>query len=309
MPETHSQSCDVLVVGGGPAGIAAATRAAERGLKTVLVDDNLQLGGQIWRAPAGRPLELNRQATVWIDKLKDSKATIHLENRVVARVSERQVLVEGKSGAKEISYGDLIIATGARERFLPFPGWTLPNVTGAGGLQALVKGGLPVSRKKIVVAGSGPTVAGSRRILKEKRCGRRRRLRTGFTTEDPSLPLTVGERTRQGSASSAIPHQVWQAPRTTSVGGRLPRRDPISWNGLSLPTGFDAKKSPAIFSHVVSGWSRILNCRRFSAATFATGGWQSMNICVLPKKTYSQLARLQGSADWKCHCLRVRSPG
>jgi NADPH-dependent 2,4-dienoyl-CoA reductase/sulfur reductase-like enzyme len=168
MPETHSQSCDVLVVGGGPAGIAAATRAAERGLKTILVDDNLQLGGQIWRAPAGRPLELSDQATAWIARLRASQATIHLESRVVARVSERQVLVEGKSGAKEISYGDLIIATGARERFLPFPGWTLPNVTGAGGLQALVKGGLPVSGKKILIAGSGPLLLAVAAFLKKR---------------------------------------------------------------------------------------------------------------------------------------------
>ena len=50
----------------------------------------------------------------------------------------------------------LILATGARERFLPFPGWTLPNVMGAGGLQALAKSGLPVAGKRMVVAGSGP---------------------------------------------------------------------------------------------------------------------------------------------------------
>ena len=53
-------------------------------------------------------------------------------------------------------YDILMLATGARERFLPFPGWTLPNVMGAGGLQALVKNGLPVDGKKIVIAGSGP---------------------------------------------------------------------------------------------------------------------------------------------------------
>ena len=49
-----------------------------------------------------------------------------------------------------------MLATGARERFLPFPGWTLPNVMGAGGLQAMVKSGLPIAGKRVVVAGSGP---------------------------------------------------------------------------------------------------------------------------------------------------------
>jgi NADPH-dependent 2,4-dienoyl-CoA reductase/sulfur reductase-like enzyme len=55
-----------------------------------------------------------------------------------------------------LSYAKLILAIGARERFLPFPGWTLPNVMGAGGLQALVKTGLPIEDKRVAVAGSGP---------------------------------------------------------------------------------------------------------------------------------------------------------
>jgi NADPH-dependent 2,4-dienoyl-CoA reductase/sulfur reductase-like enzyme len=55
-----------------------------------------------------------------------------------------------------LTFDRLILATGARERFLPFPGWTLPGVMGAGGLQALVKGGLPISGSRVVVAGSGP---------------------------------------------------------------------------------------------------------------------------------------------------------
>jgi NADPH-dependent 2,4-dienoyl-CoA reductase/sulfur reductase-like enzyme len=49
-----------------------------------------------------------------------------------------------------------VLATGAREKFLPFPGWTLPNVMGAGGLQAMVKSGLPIRGKRVVVAGTGP---------------------------------------------------------------------------------------------------------------------------------------------------------
>ena len=62
----------------------------------------------------------------------------------------------------------MILATGARELFLPFPGWTLPNVMGAGGLQALVKSGLPIEGKSVVVAGSGPLLLAVAALLKKK---------------------------------------------------------------------------------------------------------------------------------------------
>ena len=66
------------------------------------------------------------------------------------------LLAEADHDLFEMRYRNLILATGARERFLPFPGWTLPNVMGAGGLQALVKSGLPIQGKRVVVAGTGP---------------------------------------------------------------------------------------------------------------------------------------------------------
>jgi NADPH-dependent 2,4-dienoyl-CoA reductase/sulfur reductase-like enzyme len=79
-----------------------------------------------------------------------------LSTRVVARLTESRVLAENGSGAIEIAFCSAIFATGARELMLPFPGWTLPNVFAAGGLQALVKSGFPVQGKRIVIAGTGP---------------------------------------------------------------------------------------------------------------------------------------------------------
>ena len=78
------------------------------------------------------------------------------ETRVVDSPASGVLHAECAEGPIELQYGKLILATGARERFLPFPGWTLPNVMGAGGLQALVKGGVSVEGKRVVVAGSGP---------------------------------------------------------------------------------------------------------------------------------------------------------
>jgi NADPH-dependent 2,4-dienoyl-CoA reductase/sulfur reductase-like enzyme len=76
--------------------------------------------------------------------------------RVLGAIDSGNLLVE-VSGLPMHYLGDsIVLATGARERFLPFPGWTLPNVVGAGGLQALVQGGLPIAGKRVILAGSGP---------------------------------------------------------------------------------------------------------------------------------------------------------
>ncbi len=133
---------DVVIIGAGPAGLAAAKRAAESGASVALVDDNPQPGGQIWRGEAkwDRPPGL----------------TLICGARVIAALAPGRLSLEKFDGDLEIAYRSLILATGARERFLPFPGWTLPNVMGAGGLQALAKSGLPVAGKKVVIAGSGP---------------------------------------------------------------------------------------------------------------------------------------------------------
>lgn len=151
----HSrQRFDVLVVGGGPAGLAAATLVAERGIRVGIVDDNASLGGQIWRGESqvGRP----KEAAAWIDRLQTVGATMLCGMRIFDQPQPGVLLAEGTDQLFELSYENLVLATGARERFLPFPGWTLPNVMGAGGLQAMVKCGLPVRGKRVVVAGSGP---------------------------------------------------------------------------------------------------------------------------------------------------------
>ncbi len=133
--------CDTLVVGAGPAGLAAARAAAARGQQVVLLDDQAAAGGQIWRGHAGLA----------------PRGVTHVPHAtVVGPQAERTLLIDTPQGAHAIAYTRLILATGATELFLPFPGWTQTNVLGAGGLQALVKAGLEVRGKRIVVAGSGP---------------------------------------------------------------------------------------------------------------------------------------------------------
>jgi NADPH-dependent 2,4-dienoyl-CoA reductase/sulfur reductase-like enzyme len=152
---------EVLVIGAGPAGIAAATAAAENGCKVIVLDDNVTAGGQIWRGAtvsSAGPRDAAKQRAM--ERLQRSGAEV-LNGRSVFSADASgtvQTLQETASDSlvEQFHFEKLVLTTGARERFLPFPGWTLPGVFGAGGLQALVKGGYSVAGKKIVVAGTGP---------------------------------------------------------------------------------------------------------------------------------------------------------
>jgi NADPH-dependent 2,4-dienoyl-CoA reductase/sulfur reductase-like enzyme len=143
---------EILTVGAGPAGIAAACSAGQAA-QVGLVDDNPTPGGQIWRG--GKPPAGDRLA-IWLNRLADAKVERLLGTLIVSAPARNILAAERKGDPVELHYDKLILATGARERFLPFPGWTLPNVIGAGGLQALLKAGLPVEGKRVIVAGSGP---------------------------------------------------------------------------------------------------------------------------------------------------------
>lgn len=146
---------DILIVGAGPAGLSAAQVAAQSGARVGIVDDNIHPGGQIWRqGPAHPPAGPARALLDALTRYPD--LTLLCGTRVVQPLPGRRLQVEDAQRGHVLDYDRLILATGARERFLPFPGWTLPGVTGAGGLQALVKGGTPVAGQRIVVAGSGP---------------------------------------------------------------------------------------------------------------------------------------------------------
>jgi len=134
--------------------MAAAVRAAECGVHVGIVDDNPTLGGQIWR---GGPEDgRSRDAGRWSELLRTAGVTKLSGKRIFDQPDRGIVLAEGNDDVSELRYQNLILATGARERFLPFPGWTLSNVMGAGGLQAMVKCGLPIRGKRVVIAGTGP---------------------------------------------------------------------------------------------------------------------------------------------------------
>jgi NADPH-dependent 2,4-dienoyl-CoA reductase/sulfur reductase-like enzyme len=156
----------VVVVGGGPAGLAASVRAAESGASVLLVDDNPGLGGQIWRGAEENPSV--REARGWCEALNSSHVEVWRGFRIFDQPAPGVLLAESADSVREIMFARLILCTGARELFLPFPGWTLLNVMGAGGLQAFVKSGVSVHRKTVVVAGSGPLLLPVAAYLKKQ---------------------------------------------------------------------------------------------------------------------------------------------
>ena len=143
---------DTIIVGAGPAGLTVAADLLAAGQQVALIDDNPQAGGQIWRGLSDATAQ--RAAAI------TSHPQLHWlpQSRVVATPSSHTLLVETPTQALCITTTHIIIATGARERLLPCPGWTTPGVMGIGGLQALAKGGMTIAGKRIVLAGTGPLI-------------------------------------------------------------------------------------------------------------------------------------------------------
>jgi NADPH-dependent 2,4-dienoyl-CoA reductase/sulfur reductase-like enzyme len=152
-------SFDVVVAGAGPGGMAAAVVAAEAGKRVCLLDANPSPGGQIWRGLRAETAQHSPHGSAfsgWTARLAKSGCALWSGWQAVDVVASGCLRAESETESRDIEFERLIVATGARERFLPFPGWTLPGVMGVGGAQALVKSGLDPRGKRVVVAGSGP---------------------------------------------------------------------------------------------------------------------------------------------------------
>lgn len=137
-------SYDVAVVGGGPAGLAAAAAAVDGGARVVIVDAAPRLGGQYWRHRAGaEPAQLGRRTS----------SADHVPNAPVWFVEPGFRL---HTPAGVVAADRVVLAAGAHDRSVPFPGWTLPGVVTVGAAQALLKAHGVLVGRRVAVAGTGP---------------------------------------------------------------------------------------------------------------------------------------------------------
>ena len=157
-----TQQWDAVVIGAGPAGMSAAAVMAERGLEVALVDEQDDPGGQIYRGVT------RSRAQARFMETKDFLAGTALARRFLRSGAEYmpgatawfitpgRVLCLRNGTTIDLRASRIILAVGAMERPVPFPGWTLPGVMGAGAAHILQKTSGIVPQGPIILAGSGP---------------------------------------------------------------------------------------------------------------------------------------------------------
>lgn len=153
----------LVIIGAGPAGLAAANVAGGLGIDTLIIDDQQSAGGQIYRGVANSTSDLRdvlgseyQHGRTLLAGLEHACVTWQSQSAVWQITQDGLVYFSGPKGSAYVQAEQVILATGALERAMPFPGWTLPGVMTAGGLQIALKTAGLVPDGNLVLAGSGP---------------------------------------------------------------------------------------------------------------------------------------------------------
>jgi NADPH-dependent 2,4-dienoyl-CoA reductase/sulfur reductase-like enzyme len=155
---------EVLIIGNGFAGIVAANRLAAHGVEVVLLDENMHIGGQLLRqlperlgsARVYHPDYVKKTGFNFIAALKAKKIIVLNRARVLGIYPGREVLIEeNEKKVRTLTAERIILATGAREKFLPFRGWTMPGVLSSGAVQVLIKSSAVLPSRDLVIGGAG----------------------------------------------------------------------------------------------------------------------------------------------------------
>lgn len=159
----HTRESDLLVVGGGPAGLTAAALAAEQGLDVVLIDERAKLGGQYFKQPtggagaAGPPPDAQFAAgSTLIRRVMDAGVDVRTGVQVWGAFAADDISAIAPDGRWRYRARALLLAPGAYERGLPLPGWTLPGVMTTGAAQTLWRSYGTAPGRRILISGNGP---------------------------------------------------------------------------------------------------------------------------------------------------------
>lgn len=167
----------LVIIGGGPAGMAAAIEAARAKVRCVLIDESSDIGGQVYRqgpktfvadhmpTPGGdhaRWSKLNSELNEVAEYIRILSSTC-----VLGVFKDREILVSSEGASGTIKADQLIIATGSYERPVPFPGWTLPGVMTVGGVKSFIKTMHVKPGKSAIVSGTGPLIISAANRLHE----------------------------------------------------------------------------------------------------------------------------------------------
>jgi NADPH-dependent 2,4-dienoyl-CoA reductase/sulfur reductase-like enzyme/Fe-S-cluster-containing hydrogenase component 2/bacterioferritin-associated ferredoxin len=165
LKEPPVRAVEVLILGAGPAGLSAAVELGKRGVDTLIVDDKSKPGGKlvlqthkffgsVEDSYAGtRGFEIARILEEEVRKL--NSVEVWLNTTAVGIFSDRVVGVVKGNTYRRIKPQRLLVATGAREKMLSFPGNTLPGIYGAGAFQTLVNRDLVKSSDRVLIVGGG----------------------------------------------------------------------------------------------------------------------------------------------------------
>lgn len=155
----------VAIVGAGPAGLRAAQELVAAGLRPVVIDEAPRVGGQVYRQPPDalrRPLRAlygaqAAQASSFFETWSSLQAKVDCRfDTLVWQIEDGALHLLEKDRTSVLPFDALVLATGATDRILPFPGWTLPGVFTLGGAQVLLKSQAAMAGPRVVFAGSGP---------------------------------------------------------------------------------------------------------------------------------------------------------
>ncbi len=154
---------DLVVVGAGPAGLSAAIEGSKHGMKTIVFDENKKPGGQLFKQIHKFFGAKEHQAKIrginigkkLLEEAKEAGVEVRLDSQVTGIFRNKIIGVFSNGEMDNIHAANIVIATGASERTLPFEGWTLPGVIGAGAAQTMINLHGVKPGQKILMVGSG----------------------------------------------------------------------------------------------------------------------------------------------------------